>query len=216
MALRHLREAKLAGDVPDQALVLRKAVGVHEDDRDGVVFLRSRRLESRAHDVRVGLRFDGPVGEHALVDLDHPGVELLGLDDLLREDLGARLVADLERVTKTARREEQRALAATLEQRVGRDRRAHLDGADRAFRDGFALREPQQAADRLDRGVLVERALRQELSRMQPAVGSAADHVGERAAAIDPEVPAALRRRHACSHPIPNFKTGCPATEEFV
>ena len=52
------------------------------------------------------------VGEHALVDLDDAGIELLGLDDLLGENLRPRLIADLQRVAKAARRHQQRALAA--------------------------------------------------------------------------------------------------------
>ena len=146
--------------------------------------------ERGAHGVGVGRGLDRSVGEHALVDLDHAGIELLGLDDVAREDLRPRLVADLERVAEAARGDEQRALAAPLEQRVGRDRRAHLDGADRALRDRLARGETEEAADRLDRRVVIERAFGEELARMQPPARIAADDVGERAAAIDPEVPA--------------------------
>ena len=48
---------------------------------------------------------------------------------------GTRLVADLERIAKAARGHEQRALAATLKQRIGGDRCPHLDCADDSGRN---------------------------------------------------------------------------------
>ena len=48
-----------------------------------------------------GALLDRAVGEHALVDLDDVVIELLGLDDLLGEDVGPRLVADAQRVAET-------------------------------------------------------------------------------------------------------------------
>ena len=96
------------------------------------------------------------------------GIELLGLDDVAGEDFRARLVADLQRVAEAARRDQQRALALALEQRVGRDRRAHLDDADGAGRDWRARREAEEVADRLHGGVGIGGAFGQELARMQP------------------------------------------------
>ena len=122
-----------------------------------------------ADGVEVRRRLDRAVGEHALVDLDDAGIELLGLDDVARENFGPRLVADLQRVAKAARRHQQRALAAPLQQRVGRDGGAHLDEADRAGGDRVARREAEQIADRLHRGVGIGGAFRQQLAHMQRA-----------------------------------------------
>ena len=193
MAFGDLGKAELAGDRADHALVRRIAIGVHEHDRDGVIALAPRLGERGAHALRIGRRLDGAVGEHALVDLDDAGIKLLGLYDVAREYARARLVADLERVAKAARGHEQRALAAPLEQSVGGDRRSHLDGANGSGRNRLARSEPQEPADRLDRRVRVSRTLGQKLHRMQAPARVAADHVGERAAAIDPEVPGAGR-----------------------
>ena len=162
---------------------------------------RLRMRQRRAHRMRIGRGLDRPVGEHALVDLDDLRIELLGLLDVAGENFRPRLVADLERVAKAARRDEQGALAAPLEQGVGRDRRAHFDDSDRARRNRVALMQAEKAADALDRGVLVGRALRQEFLRMQAARGVAADHVGEGSAAVDPEVPAAMRGYSHCATP---------------
>ena len=150
---------------------------------------RLRLGERGAHASRIGRRLDGSVREHALVDLDHARIELLGLCDVAGEDLRPRLVADLERVAKAARRHQERALAPPFEQRIGRDGRTHLDDPDRPCRDRLARSESEQTADRLDRRVRIGGALGQELHRMQPPARIASDHVGEGAAAVDPEVP---------------------------
>ena len=194
MALGDLGEAERARDLSDRSLVRGIAKAMHEDDRDRVVVLRARVRQSRADGLQVRRGLDGSVGEHALVDLDHVRIEKLGLHDRAGKNLGARLIADLERVAEAARGDEQRPFAAALEQRVGRNRGAHLDCADRPRRDRLALGEPEKAADRFDRRVLVGRTFGEQLLRMQPPARIAADHVGERAAAIDPEIPAAFCR----------------------
>ena len=175
--------------LPDHALVRRIAVGVHEHDCDGVIALGLRFGERGAHALGIGRRLDGPVREHALVDLDHARIELLGLLNVAGEDFWPRLVADLERVAEAARRHQQRALAAPFEQGVGRNRRPHLDGPDRARRDRLARAKAEEAADGFDRGVGIGRTLGEELGRAEAPARVAPDHVGEGAAAVDPEFP---------------------------
>jgi hypothetical protein len=98
----------------------------------------------------------------ALVDLGDALVEHVGLDDLARENLRPRLVADLERVAETACDQQQHPVALALEQRVGGNRGAHLDRADLARRDRLVGGEPEQVADALHRGVGIGlRVLRQ-------------------------------------------------------
>src|SRR5580704_14108112 len=189
MAFGDLLEAKVARDLGHQALVRRIAIGVHEHDRDGVIALNARIRERGAHAVRIWRRLDRAVRAHALVDLDDAGIELLRLYDVAREYARARLIADLERVTKSTRGYEQRALAPPLEQSVGGDGRSHLDGAHGAGRNWLSRSEAQEPANRFNRGVRVSRTFGQKLHRMQAPTRIAADHVGERAAAIDPEVP---------------------------
>src|SRR5262249_51417044 len=74
----------------------------------------------------------------ALIHLDHALVEHLRLDDVAGENFRPRLIADLEGIAKTLGDEQERALALALEQRIGRDRGAHLHRADDPLRDGFA------------------------------------------------------------------------------
>ena len=189
MAFGDLGKAELAGDLRDHALMRRIAIGVHEHDRDGVVALSARIGERGAHAVRIRSDFDRAVRPHALVDLDDAGIKLLGLYDVAREYARARLVADLERVTKSTRRYEQRAVAPPLEQSVGGDGRSHLDRANGAGRNWLSRSEAQEPANRFNRGVRVSGTLGQKFHRMQAPTRIAADHVGECAAAVDPEVP---------------------------
>ena len=74
---------------------------------------------------------------------------------LAREDVRAMLVADAQRVAEALGDREHGRLAAALEQRVGRDRGAHLDRIDRAAGSGSSGAEPEQRADALQRGVVV-------------------------------------------------------------
>jgi hypothetical protein len=172
-------------------LVLRVLPGVHQHDGDRVDAVRLRLFQLVAQWVGVERALHRAVGHEALVHLDHLFVELLGQDDLLGEDVRPRLVGDPERVAETLRDQQKRPVALPLQERVGRDRRAHLHRADAGGVDLAAKR----AADALDRGILVGAGvLGEKLQRVQRTVRRAAHDVGEGAAAIDPEVPAPGRR----------------------
>jgi hypothetical protein len=198
VADRNLREAHFAGESGDAALVLRVTIGVHEDDRQRVEAAPARRLEIAPHGVEIGRALDHAIGQHALVDLDDVAVELFGLDDVARENLRPRLIADLQRVAEPARRHQQRRLALALEERVGGDGGAHFHRADGAGGDRRAGGQAEQIAHPLDGGVLISGAFGEQLADMQTPGGVAADDVGERAAAVDPEIPAALVAAGRC------------------
>jgi hypothetical protein len=190
VAHRYLREAEAAAQFCGCLLVLRKLPGMHEDDGDRVDAVGPGLLDQRRHAGDVQRRFHPPIGPHAFLDLDHALVELLGKDDLLGKDVGTRLVGDLQRVAKPLGDQKQDAVALALEQRIGRDGRAHLDLADHAVRHGRTVLQPEQVADALDRRVAIGfRILRQELSRMQASVGRPANDVGKGPAAVYPEIP---------------------------
>ncbi len=187
---RHLREADPAGDGRDRLLVLREAVAVHQHDRDradarivrGAQPALDRRLVERADDLAA--RAD------PLVRLDRALVEEARQLDPADEELRPVLVGDAQRVGEPLRDDQRGPLALALEQRVGRDRRPHLDRVDRVGGDRRSRGQAKQLADALDRGVAVAlRVVGQELVRREAAVGAARDDVGERAAAVDPELP---------------------------
>ena len=112
----------------------------------------------------------------------------------------AVLVGDAQRVAEAARDDEHRGLALALEQRVGGDRRAHLHRVD-LLRPGSARPAPRPAARgcRRPRRRVAPGILGQQLVRDERAVGPARDDVGERAAAVDPELPARHHRRSRIS-----------------
>ena len=140
MADGDLRETDLARDARHQLFVIRIAIGMHEDDGDSLIAVAARLFQSRAHGPGIGCRLDRPVGENALVDLDHAIIELVGLPDRLGENVGPALITNAQGVAKTLCRDEQGAIALAFEQGVRRHGGAHAHLADSAFRD--RLRHP--------------------------------------------------------------------------
>jgi hypothetical protein len=163
---------------------------MHEDDGDRVDAVAAGLGDFVLDGVEIRHGFNQPVGAHPLVDLDDPLVNLLGQEDFLGKNVGPGLVGDLERVAETLGDQQKDPIALALQQRIGGDRGAHLDFADALRGHRLARRDAQQVADALDGGVAVGlRILRQQLARVQASLGIATDNVGERAAAIDPEIP---------------------------
>ena len=116
-----------------------------------------------------------------------------GRHDVAIEQARPVLVGDAQGVAKAARRDQQRRLALAFEQRVGGHRGAHLHALDLIRRDRLIGAQAQQVADAGNRRVLVVlRVVGQQLVRDQRAIGPAPDDVGERAAAVDPELPASV------------------------
>ncbi len=192
MAHRDLGEAHLAGDLGQRRLVGGVAVAVHQDDRDGAEAGREGRLEAGPRLVAVERRLDRAVGAHPLLDLDDVAVELLGQHDVAREDVGAVLVADAQRVAQALRDGQHGGRALALEERVGGDGGAHLDGVDLGRGQRLVLAEPEAVADALDRRVrVVLGVLGEQLSYRDLPVRGTRHDVGERAATVDPELPAA-------------------------
>ena len=176
---------------------------MHEDDGDGADAVVVGRLQQGPRRFPIQRAEHRAVRHHALVHLDHAFVEHRGQHDLAVEELGPGLVADAERVGEARRRDQQRAIALALQQRVGRDRRAHLDHVDLGAGDRRAGGDAHQLADALDGGVaVVLRVLREQLARHQRAVGAAPDDVGEGPAPVDPELPTRLGFSHDAMLPL--------------
>ena len=108
----------------------------------------------------------------------------------------SRLRRDAQGVAESAGRDEQRRLAAPLEQGVRGNGRAHLHGLDLRGRDHFAGAQPENAPNALDGGILVVRGvIREQFQRRQRAVGRTRHDIRERAAAVHPELPAVAASR---------------------
>ena len=157
VADRDLGEAHVAGDGGDLRLVVVIAVAMHEDDGGGADAVVIGLAETRAGGVEVDRYVDRAVGANALAHFDHALVEVFRFDDVAVEQAraGPDSRSPVRRgkpsvVTSTVRS------PARFEQRVGGDRRAHLDRVDHAVRDRLACAHAQQVADALDRGVAVD------------------------------------------------------------
>ena len=198
MACRDLREPFLAREPDRFTLMGGEGVSMHEDDGDGGDALGPRRLERRPRRIAIERGLDGAIGAHALRHLGHAGIEHRGLLDLAREDLGPGLVADLERIAEPLAHDEEHGIALALEQRIGGDRRPHPDACDRLGRERAVARATDEIGNAGKRSIFVGlRIVRQQLARQQPAVGRPRHEVGERAAAVDEELPLA-----ASCHPM--------------
>ena len=182
-----VREARLARELRHALLPARVAVRVDAEDRDRLEALGARGGERGARRRLVeGL-------ERAAVRVAAPGqleralVERRRLLDREREQLRALLRADREQVAEPARGDEQRAHAAPLEQRVGRDGGAELHAAGRERPPAApGTRLPQHAADRPRPAPSSEDSSFRVWRR---ALRIDRDDVRERAAAVDPERP---------------------------
>ena len=103
VADRDLGEARLAGEARGQVLMVRMRISMHEHDGHGIDAVVPGSGERIPQHAAIERRLDGAVGMDALGHLDHPRVKHRRLLDVAREDLGPRLVADLERVAETRR-----------------------------------------------------------------------------------------------------------------
>jgi hypothetical protein len=159
---------------------------MHQHDCGGVDAPGAGLGQRRGDAGKVQRGFDLAIGADALGNLDHPLVKLFGKDDFLGENIGPRLIGDAQRVAETLGDQQNRPVALAFQQGVGRHRRAHAHRPDTRGVD-FAA---QQAADTFDGGILIGIGIfGQQFQRMQAAIRRTADHIGEGAAAIHPEIP---------------------------
>ena len=184
----HFREAELARERCRAPLVRGMAEAMHEDDRDALDAAPAQAREIRREARLVEGLQHFALGRVALVGLDDLRIERRGQLDVKVEEARPVLVADRERVAETGRRDERGRHAAALEEGIGRDGRADADHVDRRIRAAFAQGDVEDARDARVRRAAV---LRQPLLDMEPPAGRPADDVGERAAPVDPELPAA-------------------------
>ena len=176
---RDLGEPRLEGEGASAQLVGRVAVGVGEDDRERLDPAVAERPELRAQRHLVERIDARSVRADAAVDLDHRLVQRLRSLDPEREDRRAGLIVDEEEVAEAARDQQRRPRAATLEQRVGAERRPH---ADVAGRDRRGVVEIEQASHAGERRTIGREDLRDAEHAGRPIV---ADAVGESPTAID-------------------------------
>lgn len=192
MADRNLREAEFGGDLCQAPFVRGVAIAMHQYDRDAVDAVRARLLQRGARGVFVERDQQLAVGTDALGNFGNLGVRRRRAVEPAREQVGTILIADGQRIAEAARDREQGRRALAFEQRVGRNGRSH---AHRERRQR-ACPGAGQVADRTHRRVAGTRRVFGKIfgSDDRPR-RRARDDVGEGAAAIDPDMPARIRRR---------------------
>ena len=171
--------------------MLRITIAVHQHDGQGTIAGIEGGLKIRAHARGIRCLQHVAVRADAFVDFDHARVEQFRQHDMAVENPRPVLIGDAQSIAKAARDCQCRGFAFALEQRVGCHRGSHFDGVDAVGRNCRIRRDAQQVFDAGDRGVCILRGVfRQQFMRDEFAVRAAADHVGEGAAAVDPELPA--------------------------
>ena len=131
---RYLVVAEPPRQIPERLFVLRVTIAVHQHDGAGA-------KAPLTHGAQLGFRTsnvqwlnDAAIGADALAYFDDFRMQGRESLDAQREQGGAVLVADSERIGKAARGHQQRRFALTLEQRVRRHGRAHAHDRDAVCR----------------------------------------------------------------------------------
>ena len=155
VADRYLCEPDLFGNHCQPFFVGRKTVRMHEHDGDRAVTLIIGLLQSLARLVLSQRAFDRAIGAHPLIDLDRAGIELFGQNDVAGENVGPVLVADPQTIGEPACDGQKGGRAFALEQRVGRDRGAHLDRINRAAGQGVIGLQPHNFLDAENRSIVI-------------------------------------------------------------
>ena len=139
---------------------------VHKNDGDSANALLMSRQEGGSSGLQIDWRQHLPRCRHSLLDLYDLGIKRLGKANSAGEDFRARLVADPEGIAEAGGDGQEHAFALALEQRIGRHRRPHFHGADRASAFTFNDR-----LDSGDSGIVVETGIiRQQLADDQATV----------------------------------------------
>ena len=200
MRLRHLGEPGNAGDLADPRLVRGVTVAVHAHHRHRPESVGVGGPQVPGDPLGVERDDDLAVRADPLGRLDHPRVHHLGPDDLAREDRWPFLVADPQRVGEARRDDQDGGLARALQQGIRRDGGAEADHADPLGGNGLAGGDGQQMPDPgHGRIVVAAGVLGEQLVDGQRAIRTPGDHVGERATAVDPELPATVHGP-PCAH----------------
>ncbi len=166
--------------------------GVHQHDGDGADAVGeggTQRITGGGLVERLDL---AAIHRDPAADLGDAFVQQFGQAHIEVEQPRPRLVADAQHVGEAAVDDQQHAFALALQQRVGGDGGAHLHRIDQPFGHRGARGEAQRLADAGHRRVAIPfRVLGQQFAGRQAALGVARDDIGEGAATIDPELPAA-------------------------
>lgn len=216
-------EARLQGHLPHQPLVLLERVGVQQCHSQAPNSFGQNSLQvgpqlgyveglHNAHRLAGGSLAPGrrqvqlavaAAEDHPLLRLHHLVVQHLRLGACQVEEVGPRLVADVEQVSEASGDHQGSRLAPALQQGVGGHRRAHADALNLGSVHLLVGRERtprllfEDSADALPGGVgIVGRIFGEQLHEPHSAAGAARVHVRERSTTIDSELKLRKSRHH--------------------
>ena len=127
----------------------------------------------------------------AFARLDHPFIQHFRQPDVKIEQTRPGLGGDPQRIAKAPGNHQYGALALAFQERIRGHRGSHFDAGHPRGRNGFIGSKTEHPPDTFHRGVVIlRRIFRQQLEGVQFTLGRASDDIGERAAAIDPKLPA--------------------------
>ena len=156
-------------------------------DGDSAEAVSVRRFQCRPRVRLIQRRENLAFRRHPLARLDDALMQKVRLHDVQSENIRPRLHADFKRVAEALGHHQDDVGALALQQRIGGD-----SCAEAYFGHGI---EPcavllQDQPDCFKSGVLVAAGVHgEQFANGLHAIGRARDHVGERAAAVDPEAP---------------------------
>ena len=134
---------------------------------------------------------NGASDRDAFARFDNTIMQRRRLADVEREDVRPRLVADFQCIAEAGRGDQHDGFSGMSQQGVGADGSAHLHPIDRVRRQRLPGLQSEQVANACNCRIgIAFRRLGQQLGLDQPALRRSRDDVGERAAAINPELPA--------------------------
>ena len=193
----HRAEAETLEPGAELLLVGRLHTAVQQRHRAAAVAVGAGLAQLRSQGVIAPQRLQLlAIGRQPPLHLEHPHRQGLGALDRQREDVGAVLIADLQQIGEAAVDQQQHRRAVVLEQGIGGHGGAepHLLHQPRGNRRAGG--QAQQAGDGGHRRITGALGLlREHLAHPQLTLGIGGHHIGEGAAAIDPEPPALARWR---------------------
>ena len=190
MGDRDLLKADLGSNGGDSGLMRRVAIAMDKGNghRANTGVISGLQAPSRAVFIQGGDLC--AVGVNPFSDFDHLLVQHFRQDNMPGKQVGTVLIADSQAIPKPLGGDKRGPVALAFQQCVGRDRGAHLHQRNRIGWNGRVAIDPEQIANALDRGVLIAFGIgRQQFMRHQGAVGTTRHQIGERPAAINPNLP---------------------------
>jgi len=184
---------------PGREALLMAGITVAVQQRNGTTAVAiSHRLKHLL--LQLGVDLQGlqltAIGRQTTSHLNHPQLQRHRTLHRLGKQIGPMQITDGEQIGESPVDQQQHRRTAVLEQGIGGHGGAEPQLLDQARWQGLIQRHPHQLGNRPDRWISLKAwLLRQHLAHQALSPRSKRHHIGERAAAVDPDSPAGRRTR---------------------